>query len=156
MLVRRGIWNVWLNYGCTEHCWTLTEKQLFTKGFNIVKKKLVSQVEIDQLHITTWTKEDPEEQVDVQPKIEAEAKLTTPPPLQNTATDMRQRIMDKLATVDPRDHFSLLLSGYIGLNPFSHLMSMDISSRVELLSATSYTWMISSCMPRMNRRFFNP
>lgn len=40
---------------------TLIKKQLITQHFNIVKRKLLLQLEIDQLHVVSHTQEDPEE-----------------------------------------------------------------------------------------------
>lgn len=50
-------------------------KQLVTHSFNIMKRKLLSQLDISQLHITTQTQEDPEEQLDVQPTTEQQQIL---------------------------------------------------------------------------------
>lgn len=81
---------------------TLTEKQLVTQHFNMVKRKLLSEFEIDQLYITSWTQKDPEEQLDVQPRPENGSSLLLPP-LQSTIADMKYKIMDKLAVRNSQD-----------------------------------------------------
>lgn len=66
-----------------------------------MKRKLLLQLEIDQLHITFQTQEEQEEQLDVQSTPEAGMSLP-PSPLQRTAAAMRHKILDELAAINPQ------------------------------------------------------
>ncbi|XP_073427278.1 voltage-dependent calcium channel gamma-8 subunit isoform X2 [Dendrobates tinctorius] len=81
----------------------LTEKQLVTQHFNIIKRKPLSQLEMDQLHCRSTQHEDLEEQY-VQSPEHPDPTLQ----LESTAVDLKQKILDKLNTINIRDRLPRL------------------------------------------------
>lgn len=70
-------------------------QKTYIQCFNIMKRKLFSQLEVDQLYITFLTQEELEKQLDAQ--LTSESGTFPPPPLQSTNTNMAYKIMDQLA-----------------------------------------------------------
>ncbi|KAM8972137.1 store-operated calcium entry regulator STIMATE-like [Pelodytes ibericus] len=79
------------------------EKEFVTKRYSHARNEesqtmLLSQLEMDQILIRPLMQEDQEEQLDVQQPSQSGSSLP-PLSLHGTAADMRNKIMDKLATV---------------------------------------------------------